>query len=218
MSTVLTTTSSTRPTGSSAGDMYYETDTSKIVVYDGTTWREYYSDVETSIEETINITYDSIENVLAGSNYTLGDMFALDPTASSASLRQVDTPVNNTYIYITDNSGNYKSYRMRTTHIAADGDFLADSANYGTSSWSGFANLKTEIESNTNHSTTLSCTVSGDYNEYLYIDHINPSKPENEHIYTNNIASCRYQRFTNGNGQRLVFYLDENTFVELENL
>ena len=57
MSTVLTTTSLTRPTGASAGDLYYETDTNKIILYDGTTWREYYSDVETSIEETINITY-----------------------------------------------------------------------------------------------------------------------------------------------------------------
>lgn len=218
MSTLLTTTSNTRPGTPATGDMYYETDTNKIILYDGTTWREYYSDVETSIEETINITYDSIENVLAGSNYTLGDMFALDPTASSASLRQVDTPVNNTNIHITDNSGNYKKYNMRTTSIAADGDFLADSANYGTSSWSGFANLKTEIESDTNHSTTLSCTVSGDYNEYLYIDHINPSKPENEKILTSNITSCRYQPFTNGNDQRLVFYLAENTFVELENL
>lgn len=214
MSTVLTTTSLTRPTGSSAGDLYFETDTNKIILYDGTTWREYNSDVETSIEENINITYDSIENILAGSNYKLGDMFAADPTISSAQLTQIDTPVHNTYIYITDSSGNYKQYTMKTSSIGSNIDY--DLANYGTSSWSGFANLKTAIESDANHSTTLTCTVSGDYNEYLYIDHINPGSANDARLYTNQPSSCRPQTFTDGHNQRLLFYLDENQFVELE--
>lgn len=214
MSTLLTTTSNTRPGTPAAGDMYYETDTNKIIVYDGTDWREYNSDVETTIEETINITYDSIENILAGSNYTLGDMFAADPTISSAQLTQIDTPVHYTDVYLTDSSGNYRYYRLRNTSIGNDLDF--DLANYGTSSWSGFANLKTAIESDANHSTTLTCTVSGDYNEYLYIDHINPGSANDARLYTNRSSSCRPQTFTDGHNQRLLFYLDENQFIELE--
>ena len=213
MSALLTTTSNTRPSTPSAGDMYYETDTNKIIVYDGTTWKEYYSDVETSIEETINITYDSLDNILAGSNYNLGQMFATDPTTSSAQLKQIDTPINNTYIYVTDNQSNYTSYRMKTSSIGSHVDF--DLANYGTSSWSGFTNLKTAIESDTNHSTTLTCTVSGDYNEYLNIDHINPGPNGYARLHTSKTTSCVPTTFTDGYGQRLLFYLDENQFAEL---
>lgn len=213
MSTLLTTTSNTRPGTPATGDMYYETDTNKIIVYDGTDWREYNSDLETTIEETINITYDSLENIVGGSNYTLGDMFAADPTISSAQLHQIDTPVNNTDIYLTDSSENYTMYRMKTTSIGSYIDY--DLANYGTSSWSGFANLKTAIESDANHSTTLICTVSGDYNEYLHIDHINPGSANNARLYTNRVTSCLPQTFTDGYNQRLLFYLDENQFVEL---
>jgi len=214
MSTLLTTTSNTRPGTPATGDMYYETDTNKIIVYDGSDWREYNSDVETTIEETINITYDSLENILAGSNYTLGDMFAADPTVSSAQLHQIDTPVQNTSIYITDSSGNYTKYSMKTSSIGSNVDY--DLANYGTSSWSGFANLKTAIESDTNHSTTLTCTVSGDYNEYLHIDHINPGSDNDALLNTSQNASCSPQTFLDGHNQRLLFYLDENEFVELE--
>lgn len=41
MSTLLTTTSSTRPASPNAGDTYFETDTNKVIVYSGTTWKEY---------------------------------------------------------------------------------------------------------------------------------------------------------------------------------
>jgi hypothetical protein len=214
MSTLLTTTSNTRPGTPAAGDMYYETDTNKIIVYDGTDWREFYSDVETSVEETINITYDSLDNILAGSNYSPGDMFATDPTVSSAVLRQIDTPINSTVAYVTDSSGNYKAYTLKTSSIGTNVDY--DLANYGTSTWSGFANLKTAIESNANHSDTLTCTVSGDYNEYLNIEHVSPGADNDAILYSSKFDSCRSQTFIGGHDQRLLFYLDENEFVELE--
>jgi len=45
MSTLQTTTSTTRPTSSAqAGDTYFETDTKNIIVYDGTNWRGYQND------------------------------------------------------------------------------------------------------------------------------------------------------------------------------
>jgi len=43
-STLLTCTSSSRPTSPSAGDTLFETDTNKIIVYDGSVWKLYNSD------------------------------------------------------------------------------------------------------------------------------------------------------------------------------
>ena len=43
MSTLNTCTSSTRPASPSQGDMLYETDTHKTIIYDGSQWREYQS-------------------------------------------------------------------------------------------------------------------------------------------------------------------------------
>ena len=44
MSTLNTCTSSTRPSSPAAGDTLFETDTNKIIVYDGTTFKDYISD------------------------------------------------------------------------------------------------------------------------------------------------------------------------------
>ena len=49
MSTLQTTTSSTRPTSTAqAGDTYFETDTGNIIVYDGSNWRGYQYDNTTA--------------------------------------------------------------------------------------------------------------------------------------------------------------------------
>jgi hypothetical protein len=44
MTTIQTTTSSTRPGSPSAGDAYFETDTKNYIIYDGANWRAYNSD------------------------------------------------------------------------------------------------------------------------------------------------------------------------------
>jgi len=41
MSTITTITSNTRSTAASAGEVRFETDTKKLVAYDGARWREY---------------------------------------------------------------------------------------------------------------------------------------------------------------------------------
>lgn len=46
MSTLLTTTSSTRPASPNAGDTYFETDTNKVIVYSGTAWKEYQDNAQ----------------------------------------------------------------------------------------------------------------------------------------------------------------------------
>lgn len=44
MATLNTTTSSTRPASPTAGETYFETDTNKIIIWNGTSWTEIVSD------------------------------------------------------------------------------------------------------------------------------------------------------------------------------
>jgi hypothetical protein len=44
MATLNTVTSSTRPSSPAAGEAYFETDTNKIIVWDGAAWTEIVSD------------------------------------------------------------------------------------------------------------------------------------------------------------------------------
>jgi hypothetical protein len=44
MATLNTVTSSTRPASPTAGEAYFETDTNKIIVWNGTSWTEIVSD------------------------------------------------------------------------------------------------------------------------------------------------------------------------------
>ncbi len=58
MSTLLTTTSSTRPSSPTAGDTYFETDTKKIIVWDGSAWYGYDYDETTAFTNRYNLTFD----------------------------------------------------------------------------------------------------------------------------------------------------------------
>lgn len=44
MSILNTTTSTTRPDDASVGAIYFETDTNRMILWDGTAWREYNAD------------------------------------------------------------------------------------------------------------------------------------------------------------------------------
>ena len=44
MSTFLTTTSTSRPSSPTSGDVYFETDTKNVIIWDGTAWRGYQND------------------------------------------------------------------------------------------------------------------------------------------------------------------------------
>jgi len=58
MSTLLTTTSFTRPSSPTAGDTYFETDTKKIIVWDGSNWYVYNYDDTTAFTNRYNLTFD----------------------------------------------------------------------------------------------------------------------------------------------------------------
>lgn len=58
MSTLLTTTSSTRPSSPSAGDTYFETDTKTVIVWDGSNWYGYEYDDTTAFTNRYKLNFD----------------------------------------------------------------------------------------------------------------------------------------------------------------
>ena len=58
MATLNTVTSSTRPSSPAAGEAYFETDTNKIIVWDGSAWTEIVSDTVPSFSNTYSVSLD----------------------------------------------------------------------------------------------------------------------------------------------------------------
>ena len=65
--TIPTTTSSTRPGSPSTGDAYFETDTNKYIIYDGTNWRGYNSDgiAVPPLSNTYSLNFDGTNDYLS---------------------------------------------------------------------------------------------------------------------------------------------------------
>lgn len=80
MSTLITCTSSTRPATPSAGDTLFETDSNKIIVYEGSAWKEYQDNGQLYSDSTI--TSLSPQLWLDGSN---GDFYTDASKATSVS-------------------------------------------------------------------------------------------------------------------------------------
>jgi hypothetical protein len=64
--TIPTTTSSTRPGSSSAGDAYFETDTKNYIIYDGANWRVYNNDgiAAAPITNTYSVDFDGTNDYM----------------------------------------------------------------------------------------------------------------------------------------------------------
>ena len=58
MAKLNTVTSSTRPASPTAGETYFETDTNKIIVWDGSAWTELVSDTAPSFSNQYSLSYD----------------------------------------------------------------------------------------------------------------------------------------------------------------
>ena len=65
--TIPTTTSFTRPSSPSAGDAYFETDTNKYIIYDGSNWRGYNSDgiAAPGLSNTYSLDFDGTNDYLS---------------------------------------------------------------------------------------------------------------------------------------------------------
>ena len=221
MSTILTTTSSSRPTDASAGDLYFETDTNKLIVYTGGGWSTYSAATqgavvqETSEDNPIQITYGSLETVLATTDAEVGDFFVIPATKATAKIKFQDTLVNSTYFYLTDESGTSFTFdgKIHPGHVTENYPlrFDLDTANYGTSSWQGSTNLKNVIESTDHFGTSsFNITISGDNNEIINLELPNAGKP----IHA--VCADSKAQSTNFNGGRnieFLIYIGENNFL-----
>lgn len=112
MSTLQTTTQSTRPTSTAqVGDTYFETDTKNIIVYDGSNWRGYQNDgltfSGTSYVAELNgtdqyLTLGDVSGTLGGANKCSVSWWMKQPTISPATFRRVwqmsDTPNDNLFV------------------------------------------------------------------------------------------------------------------------
>lgn len=135
MATLNTVTSSTRPASPTAGEAYFETDTNKIVVYNGTTWTEIVSDGNLSSYSNYSVSFDGSNdyletsfapssigtsdysislwfNITAGATEDHPYFFAFGANASS---------VTNTYqgLGLTGRSGNGYKVRMNNYYTTA---------------------------------------------------------------------------------------------------
>ena len=87
MSTLSNCTSSTRPASPATGDTLFETDTKKIIVWNGSNWYVYNYDDTTAFSNTLSLSFDGSNDSLA-TNYS--------PTASSAFSVSMWTKSSNT--------------------------------------------------------------------------------------------------------------------------
>jgi hypothetical protein len=85
MATLNTVTSSTRPASPTAGEAYFETDTNKIIVYNGTTWTEIVSDgtLGSSFSNAYSVDFDGTNDYIQLPN---GVLTALSGTAYTISM------------------------------------------------------------------------------------------------------------------------------------
>jgi len=78
MTTIQTTTSSTRPGSPSAGDAYFETDTRNYIIYDGADWRRYASDGVSGVSNSFSGSFDGFDDhVDCGSISSMSGVSAL---------------------------------------------------------------------------------------------------------------------------------------------
>ena len=183
MSTLLTTTSTTRPETPSTGNMYFETDTGRIIIYGGSGWSQYSpAGTGEAVDDSgeINITYGTFDEILAVEDKKPGDLFYIPKSnyVQEATYTRVPGPItgpaNNAYFYIAsmDDDENHTSsnlyHRLTANSTGLDYYVDMDEANWGTSDWQGSQNLADNLLANV-LPTGATVVVSGDSNETVTI-------------------------------------------------
>tara|TARA_Y100000385_G_scaffold84921_1_gene87140 strand:- start:2540 stop:3337 length:798 start_codon:yes stop_codon:yes gene_type:complete len=118
MATLNTVTSSTRPASPTAGEAYFETDTNKIVVYNGSSWTEIVSDgTLSSYSNAYSVSFDGTNDYIqlpngvlstfTGTAYTISMWYNLDVVGS---YQEIFTAGSNLQIY----------FRPRTTQVGLE--------------------------------------------------------------------------------------------------
>ena len=184
MSTLFTTTSSSRPSDASTGDMYFETDTGRIIVYGGSGWSQYSpAGTGESVDDSgeINITYGTFDEILAVQDKQPGDLFfrkkddyvieikfLYAPSSATQS-----TPANGSVLNlrVMDEDDVFTTHQTRprlTANASGAVDYWdMDQANWGTSSWQGSQNFIDNLTSRSLLPAGATAVVSGDNNEVM---------------------------------------------------
>ena len=183
MSTLLTTTSTTRPETPSTGNMYFETDTGRIIIYGGSGWSQYSpAGTGESVDDSgeINITYGTFDEILAVEDKTPGDLFYIAQSnyVQEFSYTRVPGPIsgaaNNSFFYITNTDDeevhtNHTLYHRLTANSGGLTYYVdMDQANWGTPDWQGAQNLADNLTTNI-LPAEATAIVSGDNNETVTI-------------------------------------------------
>ena len=217
MSTVSTTTSARSGLVHSAGATHFETDTYKLIVSDGSAWKEWAADgflypTQDITEDDLVITYDTLQNCLDTSSPKVGDMFVTTATASSVKIKFLTSPLQNDLYTISDNSGVSRAYKAHTS--AGDLFWDHDSGNFGGCSWAGSTNFKNTIEAATGHENLLTAVVSGTNKEFITITHVTAGADTKAYFRptSNTAAETIYTNWEGGNDPILLIYAAADTF------
>lgn len=183
MSTLLTTTSTTRPETPSTGNTYFETDTGRIIIYGGSGWSQFSpAGTGESVDDSgeINITYGTFDEIVAVEDKKPGDLFYIPMSnyvtefTYSRVPGSISGPGNSSQFYFTgmDDEDKYTIWNVyhRLTVNSTGQDYYVDmdQANWGTSDWQGSQNLADNLIANA-LPTGATVVVSGDNNETVTI-------------------------------------------------
>lgn len=183
MSTLLTTTSTARPETPSTGNMYFETDTGRIIVYGGSGWSQYSpAGTGEAVDDSgeLSITYGTFDEILAVEDKKPGDLFYIPKTdyVTEVTYSRVPGPIsgaaNSAYFYFAgmedDESHTNYTVHHRLTANSTGVDYYVDmdQLNWGTSDWQGSQNLADNLLANA-LPTGATVVVSGDNNETVTI-------------------------------------------------
>ena len=115
MAKLNTVTSSTRPASPTAGEAYFETDTNKIIVWDGSAWTELVSDTVPSFSNTYSVDFDGTNDYMSIADvdaFSLGNGSGTDNAFSISGWFNADS-IGTFYVATKDASGN-REWAFRT--------------------------------------------------------------------------------------------------------
>jgi hypothetical protein len=220
MSNLLTTTSTTRPSPANTGDMYFETDTGRLIIYGGSGWSQYSpAGAGESIDESINITYGTFDEILSITDKKPGDLFFRknEPYVLKVKFThppQITYPPTNTatnsvyfFIHTMDDDEIMTSIQLywRLTINSVGPDYYVDinEADWGTPNWSGSQNLVDNLTSRSLLPTGATAVISGDNNEIITF-----TSPTLMYVYNSGYFSeydGAYQDFKNQEDSILIY-------------
>ena len=182
MSSLLTVTSDNRPLNPNIGDMYFETDTGRIIVYAGAGWSRYTPTAAESVDNSgeIDIFYGTFDEILAVQGKQIGDLF-FKKTQDYITKIEFEHPPGSAqgtagngatmYLITMDEDDIFTTHNInpRLT-VNASGQpyyFDMDQANWGTPDWQGAQNFLNNLTSRSLLPAGATGLVSGDNNQVI---------------------------------------------------